>query len=85
MVHVLASIGFSLVALATLSFIVLMLAASREAIMAALGRRPDPSGDCDGRCRTGPDQVGRSLAGHADGVGTADSALPPDLGIGHGR
>ncbi len=37
MVHVLASFGFSLVALATLSFIVLMLAASRDAILAALG------------------------------------------------
>jgi hypothetical protein len=37
MVHVLASIGFSLVALAALSFIVLMLAASRDAILAALG------------------------------------------------
>jgi hypothetical protein len=37
MVHVLASIGFSLVALAALSFIVLMLAASREAIVQALG------------------------------------------------
>jgi hypothetical protein len=37
MVHVLASIGFSFVALATLSFIVLMLAASREAIVLALG------------------------------------------------
>jgi hypothetical protein len=37
MVHVLASIGFTLVALASLSFIVLMLAASREAILAALG------------------------------------------------
>ena len=37
MVHGLASIGFSLVALATLSFIVLMLAASRYAIVQALG------------------------------------------------
>lgn len=36
MVHVLASIGFSVVTLATFSVIVLMLAASREAIMAAL-------------------------------------------------
>ncbi len=37
MVHVLASIGFSLVALATLSFIALMLAASRDSIILALG------------------------------------------------
>jgi len=42
MVHVLASIGFSLVALATLSFILLMLAASRDAILQALGAEMAP-------------------------------------------
>jgi hypothetical protein len=37
MTHILASIAFSLIALGTLGFIVLMLAASRDAIIQALG------------------------------------------------
>jgi hypothetical protein len=39
MLHVLTSIGFSFVALAALSFTALMLVASRDAIMGALGLR----------------------------------------------
>ena len=37
MVHMLASIGFTLVAVGSLAFIALMLAASREQIVQALG------------------------------------------------
>jgi len=37
MVHILASIGFSLVAIASMTLVVVMLAASREAIVQALG------------------------------------------------
>ncbi len=69
MVHVLASIGFTLVALATLSFIVLMLAASREAILAALGVGQTAS--VSYAAPSGPGQDGGSLAGHADGFGAA--------------
>ena len=37
MTHILASVGFSVIAIATFAFVMLMLVASRDAIMLALG------------------------------------------------